>query len=176
MIRLLVLLIIILPCADASLGVSPDSLTFDGKKLLQKSITVMNPSEEPLFFKVNSDNSGLSFSPGQGVIQPKDKTKVIVNYFSNKSLSEESLIYVMEQNNDENSNLVIGAAVKAIIKGEEKTMKNSANSVYIPKNEIKKGKFQLNPIGLMITCSVVLVGLGVYLIRDLSTDNDNFPI
>jgi hypothetical protein len=166
MIRLLVLLIIILPLADASLGVSPDSLTFDGKNLLQKSITVMNPSEETLFFKVNSDNSGLSFSPIQGVIQPKDKTKVIVNYFSNKSLSEESLIYVMEQNNDENSNLVIGAAVKAIIKGEEKTMKNSANSVYIPQT-IKKGKFQLNPVGLMITCSVVLVGLGVYLIRDL---------
>ena len=169
MIRLLVLLIILLPYADASLGVSPDSLTFDAKKFppVQKSITVMNPSEEPLFFKVNSDNGAFSFSPGQGVIQPKDKAKVMVNYVSNKSLSEESLIYVMEQNNEDNSNIVIGAAVKAIIKGNEKTVKKEANSVYIPKNEIKKGKFQLNPIGLLITCSVVLLGLGVYLIRDL---------
>jgi len=169
MIRLIVLLLIILPFADASLGVSPDSLTFDAKKFppIQKSITVMNPSEEPLFFKVNSDNSAFSFSPVQGVIQPKDKTKVMVNYVSNLSLGEESLIYVMEQNNEDNSNIVIGAAVKAIIKGDEKTVKKVANSVYIPKNEIKKGKLQLNPIGLMITCSIVLVGLGVYLIRDL---------
>lgn len=167
--NVLFLLLIFLPVAEASLGISPDSLTFDVSKNLptiQRSFTIMNPSNEPLFFKIDSENNAFSFSSKQGVIQPKDKTKITVNYVSNKSASDESFIYVLEQNNDDNSNIMIGAAIKAIIKGNEKKV-TSKNTVYIPKLDNKKEKFQLNPIGLLITCSVVLIGLGVYMGKDL---------